>query len=325
MLDLEEIAGGPGDYEHRWLINTQTSEIVFRPADYGIDGHTPVDFGDLDGVCIDPLPSYVWYRDMADFTESLSSPPRTRASHQGKGVPRRFKNQLHEEHPHLLPAWHAFRDVRTSAAWCDGWATTRCSMTKRASVSRPSTQIPTFPAPAAAGESSGGHVVTEASGEVGEFVVGDIEVASCQVEERRLLLFVGNPGWQRSQVPVDVAVGLLAAQGQDVEAFDGQQVGQGAACTVHDCLEGEVFVGGEVGDSVFAMLDRRDEKVAEHGRKTAGEDNSVVISVGDVVWIVRVVGKELADEAGTAGKTEVGAGLPRNACGHTPTCTGWSA
>jgi hypothetical protein len=31
---------------------------------------------------------------------------------QGRGAFRRFKNELHEEYPHLLPAWHVFRDVR---------------------------------------------------------------------------------------------------------------------------------------------------------------------------------------------------------------------
>jgi hypothetical protein len=31
---------------------------------------------------------------------------------QGKGAFRRFKDQLHEEHPGLLPAWYAFRDAR---------------------------------------------------------------------------------------------------------------------------------------------------------------------------------------------------------------------
>ena len=31
---------------------------------------------------------------------------------QGKGAFRRFKDELHEEHPDLLPAWHAFRDTR---------------------------------------------------------------------------------------------------------------------------------------------------------------------------------------------------------------------
>lgn len=31
---------------------------------------------------------------------------------QGKGAFRRFKNELHEEYPQLLPAWYAFRDAR---------------------------------------------------------------------------------------------------------------------------------------------------------------------------------------------------------------------
>jgi hypothetical protein len=31
-----------------------------------------VDLDELDLVCIDPLPSYVWYQDMADFAERIS-------------------------------------------------------------------------------------------------------------------------------------------------------------------------------------------------------------------------------------------------------------
>ena len=30
---------------------------------------------------------------------------------QGKGAFRRFKDELHEEYPDLLPAWYAFRDA----------------------------------------------------------------------------------------------------------------------------------------------------------------------------------------------------------------------
>lgn len=33
---------------------------------------------------------------------------------QGRGAFRRFKDELHEEHPGLLPAWHAFRDARAT-------------------------------------------------------------------------------------------------------------------------------------------------------------------------------------------------------------------
>ncbi|WP_446220486.1 UPF0158 family protein [Micromonospora sp. IBHARD004] len=117
-FDLEEIAtalADQTDYEHRWLINPQTGEIVFWTADLGVDGRAPVDLDDLDLVCIEPLPSYVWYQDMADFAERISDEAvgrRLARAIQGKGAFRRFRDELHEEYPHLLPAWHTFRAVR---------------------------------------------------------------------------------------------------------------------------------------------------------------------------------------------------------------------
>jgi hypothetical protein len=117
-LDLEEIGNALADqtdYEHRWLISPQTGEIVFWTADTGIDGQTPVDLDELDLVCIDPLPSWVWYQDMTDFAEAITDERagRTleRAIH-GKGAFRRFKDELRNEYPNLLPAWHVYRDVR---------------------------------------------------------------------------------------------------------------------------------------------------------------------------------------------------------------------
>jgi hypothetical protein len=32
----------------------------------------------------------------------------------GRGAFRRFKDELHEEYPHLLPAWYAFYDARAA-------------------------------------------------------------------------------------------------------------------------------------------------------------------------------------------------------------------
>ncbi|MGH3421615.1 MAG: hypothetical protein ACRDOD_18730 [Streptosporangiaceae bacterium] len=81
-LDLEEIAlalADQGAYEHRWLINPQTGEIVFWTVDTGIDGQTPVDVDELDLVGIDPLPSWVWYQDMADFAEAITDERAGRA------------------------------------------------------------------------------------------------------------------------------------------------------------------------------------------------------------------------------------------------------
>jgi hypothetical protein len=117
-LDLEEIAIALADqtgYEHRWLINPQTGEIVFWTADTGIDGQTPVDLDELDLVGIDPLPSWIWYQDMADFAEALTDERagrRLARAIQGQGAFRRFKDQLREEHPGLLPAWYALLDAR---------------------------------------------------------------------------------------------------------------------------------------------------------------------------------------------------------------------
>ena len=117
-LDLDEIATALADqesYEHRWLIDPRTGQIAFWTADCGIDGQNPVDLGELDLVCIDPLPSYVWYQDMADFVEGISDEQAGRRlgrAIQGRGAFRHFKAELHEEYPDLLPAWYAFRDTR---------------------------------------------------------------------------------------------------------------------------------------------------------------------------------------------------------------------
>jgi hypothetical protein len=119
-LDLEEIASALADqtdYEHHWLINPDTGEIAFWTTDTGIDGQTPVDLDELDLIVIEPLPSWVWYQDMADFADAITDERagrRLARAIQGKGAFRRFKDELHEEHPELLPAWYAFRDTRAS-------------------------------------------------------------------------------------------------------------------------------------------------------------------------------------------------------------------
>jgi Uncharacterised protein family (UPF0158) len=103
------------DYDHRWLINPDTGEVVFWTSDAGIDGQTPVDLDELDLLCIDPLSSHVWYQDMADFADLISDERagrRLARAIRGKGAFRRFKDELHEEYPDLLPAWYAFRDTR---------------------------------------------------------------------------------------------------------------------------------------------------------------------------------------------------------------------
>jgi hypothetical protein len=117
-IDVEEIAtalADQTDYEHRWLLDPRTGRVVFWTSDTGIDGENPVEIDELDLIPIGPIPSYVWYQDMADFAEGISNDAagrRLARALQGRGAFRRFKNQLYEHHPDLVSAWQALRDIR---------------------------------------------------------------------------------------------------------------------------------------------------------------------------------------------------------------------
>lgn len=117
-LDVDEIAtalSDQTDFEHLWLIDPRTGELSFWTSDTGIDGSNPVDVDELDLLPIDPLPSAVWYADMADFAEGISDEAAGRRlgrAIRGKGAFRRFKDELFEEYPDLVPVWQAFSDAR---------------------------------------------------------------------------------------------------------------------------------------------------------------------------------------------------------------------
>ena len=153
ILDLEEIASavaGQAGYEHRWLINPRTGEVAFWSADTGIDGQTPVNLDQLDLVCIDPLPSWVWYQDMADFAEAVTDERAGRRllrAIQGKGAFRRFKDELHEEYPGLLPAWYAFRDAGAARRAVRWLAENSLIAAAAPTASWPGTRIPVCPEP----------------------------------------------------------------------------------------------------------------------------------------------------------------------------------
>lgn len=117
-IDVEEIATALADqvdYDHRWLIDPLTGEVVFWTSDTCIDGENPVEVDELDLIAVGPLPSCVYYQDMVDFAEGIShraAGRRLSASLQGKGAFRRFKNEVYGHHPELISAWQAMREAR---------------------------------------------------------------------------------------------------------------------------------------------------------------------------------------------------------------------
>lgn len=102
------------EYEHRWLLDPNDGELHVLTDD-GLDGAGPTDLDELDLITVDPLPSRVWYQDMADFAEGISNEQagrRLARAIRGRGAFRHFKDELHEEYPELVEAWYAFRDAR---------------------------------------------------------------------------------------------------------------------------------------------------------------------------------------------------------------------
>jgi len=150
-LDVDEIAmalSDQTDYEHRWLIDPRTGEIAFWTSDTGIDGENPVDLDELDLMPIDPLPSAVWYADMADFAEGVSDDAAGRRlgrAIRGRGAFRRFKHELFDEHPDLVSAWHAFHDARANrraVEWLLGQGLIRDDAARKFLVDHPDPDLP---------------------------------------------------------------------------------------------------------------------------------------------------------------------------------------
>jgi hypothetical protein len=113
--EIGEALADQTDYDHLWLIDPRTGELAFWTSDTGIDGTNPVDLDELDLIPIDPLPSHVWYQDMADFAEGVSDETAGRRlgrAIRGTRAFPRFKDELYEDHPELVSHWHAFRDAR---------------------------------------------------------------------------------------------------------------------------------------------------------------------------------------------------------------------
>jgi len=118
-INLEDVVTALNDgetYEHRWLIDSRTGEVVYWTEEFGLAGE-PIDPDDLDPelIPIDSTPSGPRYRDMVDFIDRLGDPQAAEQlgrAIRGKGAFRRFGNELHWRHEHLIGTWRAFRDAR---------------------------------------------------------------------------------------------------------------------------------------------------------------------------------------------------------------------
>jgi hypothetical protein len=92
---LDDIADALQDqetYEHHWTFDPRTGDVGFASRDLDGEDEEP----DAELVIVEPYPSSVWYRDMADFAEGLSDERASRRllrALDGRGAFRHFKNE----------------------------------------------------------------------------------------------------------------------------------------------------------------------------------------------------------------------------------------
>ena len=96
---------------------------------------------------------------------------------------------------------------------------------------------------------------------------------------------------------MNVAVSLLTAQAEHVEALRRYDGHARSAQTMDDELNRSVFVASEVGDNVFAVVSWGDERVAALRRILAQECDVAGISVDDMLLVTAIALNDAADEA----------------------------
>ncbi|MDQ6524054.1 hypothetical protein RB608_10605 [Nocardioides sp. LHD-245] len=151
-VNIEGLASALADqtgYDHRWLIDPHSGEILFWTSDCGIDGENSVDIDELDHlVLIDPLPSYVWHQDMVDFAEGSATVGRASAS-VGRFRARAPSGASGTSSINVTPTW-CRRGAPSATAVrergpCVGWPTRGWSTTTTPSGSAGTTRKPSSP------------------------------------------------------------------------------------------------------------------------------------------------------------------------------------
>ncbi|MDO5628104.1 MAG: UPF0158 family protein [Mobilicoccus sp.] len=120
QVDLSELASALQDNngEITWFIHPETGELTsyMDPMLTGFDEMDEEEFEEkyAEYTRVDPLPSRVWWQDMADFAEGVSNQRHRDMLEQalsGRGAFRRFKDAVYRD-DELETAWNAFRNAR---------------------------------------------------------------------------------------------------------------------------------------------------------------------------------------------------------------------
>jgi hypothetical protein len=138
-------------------------------------------------------------------------------------------------------------------------------------------------------------IASDARRDLRQLLGTQVEVAIGDVECMELLLEIGDAGWQRGDVPVDVRDGVIRSQALDVEPFSWKRRGDRATQSIHVTLDGQIGALGELANDLGAMFDRREQRSSAQSRVLREKRDAQLILVDDV--FSGGIADQVADEA----------------------------
>lgn len=115
----------------------------------------------------------------------------------------------------------------------------------------------------------------------------------------KLLILEWNARGQRDKVPMNMSVGLLASEAEDIEALGWNHSAHRLGDPVDNCLQLEILIAGEIPGHLLPMLSWCDEDIPEEARVLVEESDGFVVLVDHVMGMHRIAGNQLTDEANT--------------------------
>src|SRR5262249_36488731 len=119
---------------------------------------------------------------------------------------------------------------------------------------------------------------------------------SAVVKKSCLLFLIGNPRRQRRDMPMHMAIPLLASQGQNVDPLGRNHLPDGLGYSVDELLERQVVFQGKVSGRLFTMGAWSDQRMASERGILREEDHGPLILINELMAILRITGQHFADE-----------------------------
>jgi hypothetical protein len=142
------------------------------------------------------------------------------------------------------------------------------------------------------------HIFTDLSCQFLHFLVWNIKKSIFNLEGFQLLVLKRHTNRQRSNMPMDVTVPLLAAQRQDVNPFGIDGFAHRFGRLIDSPLQSKIFFERKIACHVLLMLNGSDQRVSVENRIFVEKQDELIILLNNVIAL-QAACDHLTDKAWT--------------------------